>query len=277
MTTTVMHLPVLNNTGLNTQLLQQGFVTLPFLNSHEVKQLQDLFYQYTDTSTIGKGLYSNLYNRTGDENWHISTAMENICSSAFARHFTNAALNGGVFIAKGNFAETQCNLHQDYTNTNESTGATYALWIPLCDINGQTGLFNVIPGSHRLRSHIRAISNASFYIDLDKVKPEKIEKLQVKAGEAVVFDHALIHGSQPNVSGHLRIAAVMGVLPQGVAYEYYLKTGDNSFAVYALNKELYIRHFGEQIAPGKLPAQNLLRNITAPVTIDGNLLNNLLK
>ena len=272
-----MNSQILLHTDTNQQLQEDGYACIPFLNSTEVKQLEELFLKHNDTSGIGSGLYSNLYALSGDTNWEVSCAMENICNRAFNENFTNASLNGGVFIAKGANEDTRCHLHQDYTNTDESIGATYAIWIPLCGIDESTGLFNVIPGSHKYRQHVRAITNQSFYLELEKVKPERLKKLTAKAGEAIIFDHALIHGSEANKSNKLRIAAVLGVVPSGVEYQYYLKTGENTFSVYRLDKEFFIRRFKENIGPNNFPQERFIKTLEAPVTMEPALAQSFLK
>jgi len=51
--------------------------------------------------------------------------------------------------------------------------------------------------------------------------------VNMKAGEGLLYDHALWHSSPINQSDQLRLAIVMGVIPQGVPMKYYYQNGDH--------------------------------------------------
>lgn len=254
---------VLKDEKLNASLMESGYTVLPFLNEDEIKTLESLFLQHTNKSDIKPGLYSNLYFLDGEINWIVSLQMERVCSRAFTANFKNCELNGGVFIAKGPGKESDCNFHQDWCNTNEKAGATYSIWIPLVDIDERTGKFYVVPRTHLLKRQIRSLSAPSSVFGKSEIGDQHIVSLNLKAGEAVIFDHALFHGSGPNLTGDIRISAVVGILPDESPYLYYQQQAPGVHGVYNMDKEWFVRHFKENILPKKMPAEKYAGEIAS--------------
>ena len=40
------HEPIFRNRELNARLFEEGYITLPFLNSHEIESLKEIFWKY---------------------------------------------------------------------------------------------------------------------------------------------------------------------------------------------------------------------------------------
>lgn len=259
---------IIKDSSLSNQLLASGYVSLPFLTVGETEALAALFNRYSTIEANQKGLYSNLYALGSETNWQISEELEKICSRAFDENFCQATLNGGVFIAKGANPDTGCYLHQDPSITYESQYATYALWIPLVDIDETTGLFYAVEGSHKMRQHVRCYNNPSKGFDVNTVNQSKLKSIRMKAGEALVFDHALVHGSAANLSPNVRVAAVLGIMPENTPYTFFWKTGTEQFAAYKMDKEYFIKNQIPDLQKGQVAPERLKETITAPETAD---------
>jgi hypothetical protein len=53
-----------------------------------------------------------------------------------------------------------------------------------------------------------------------------MQTLNMKAGEALIYDHRLFHASYPNKTDDLRVATVFGIIPQDAQMYYYFGDGD---------------------------------------------------
>ena len=72
------------------------------------------------------------------------------------------------------------------------------LWCPLTNVSKYNGTLNLIPGSHKdgVLKHTFYKVNGKKYHGVQKTLfDEKIISLKLKAGDAVLFDPYLIHGS----------------------------------------------------------------------------------
>ena len=82
------------------------------------------------------------------------------------------------------------------------------LWCPLTDVSKYNGTLVLIPGSHKnglLKHTFYKIKNKKYHgIEKKILKKKKIVSLNLKAGDAVLFDPYLIHGSGKNNSKKIR-------------------------------------------------------------------------
>lgn len=82
------------------------------------------------------------------------------------------------------------------------------LWCPLTNVSKYNGTLNLIPGSHKdgVLKHTFYKVNGKKYHGVQKrlFDEKKIISLKLKAGDAVLFDPYLIHGSGKNNSNKIR-------------------------------------------------------------------------
>jgi len=83
-----------------------------------------------------------------------------------------------------------------------------ALWLPLSNVSPNDGTLGLIKSSHKkgqLKHKFYKIKNFKAHGVLKKLyRDSKITKVTLKAGDAVLFHHNLIHGSIPNKNRKLR-------------------------------------------------------------------------
>lgn len=92
-------------------------------------------------------------------------------------------------------------------------------WMAINDVPEKAGCLQIIPGSHKgpLLSHREgddpdSILSRAQYIDQDLDTSSAIS-LPLEAGEACIFNHAVIHASGPNTAKERRIGLLMDFLP----------------------------------------------------------------
>ena len=104
--------------------------------------------------------------------------------------------------------------HHDWTYTDERYHRPIFLWCPLVDCTPTTGSLKVVPGSHRWSGGIRP----SRRIEVTEAHQQHYETLSIgpdmRAGHAIAFDPALIHGSGPNPLDEPRPAITVALAPQ---------------------------------------------------------------
>ncbi|MGB6057843.1 MAG: phytanoyl-CoA dioxygenase family protein [Microthrixaceae bacterium] len=117
------------------------------------------------------------------------------------------------------------NSHQDWTMVDETRFRTVNVWCPLVDTSSHNGALRVLPGSHKVLDAIRCspMPPAGCESPGWQVGWEEMVPVEVKAGQALVFDHSLLHSSGPNFSDSVRPAVAVAFKPkQASLYHWFL-------------------------------------------------------
>ena len=150
--------------------------------------------------------------------------------------------------------------HQDPTMiAGEGRFRSVTLWCPideLHDVAGRDrGMLRVVPGSHRLtvsqwcraRGHAR-----SAYEDLPpEVLGELAVPIPLDPGEAVVYDHRLVHSSGPNRSDRPRRVLAIALRPSETVNVDVHCDEQGEVTVHAVDNEFFLRDeaaYGESYA-----------------------------
>lgn len=97
--------------------------------------------------------------------------------------------------------------HADATCVDERAGARgYRMWLALQDVTADQGGLEVVPGSHRVRTGIRGWGVEPAWLAHEEVLAARAVPIALRAGEALVFEPALVHRSGPNRSDVARVA-----------------------------------------------------------------------
>lgn len=104
--------------------------------------------------------------------------------------------------------------HQDPSLVDETSGNSLVIWISLGDTDVNNGCLHVIPKSHlfgnQFRSNFHMKWNFEPFIDIIS---EHMVPVPTQAGDVIIFDPALIHGSTINKSNSDRLAIQMSTVP----------------------------------------------------------------
>ena len=124
---------------------------------------------------------------------------------------------------------------------DETLTRSFNLWIPLVDVNEQNGAVYVLEGSHHAFQAYRGPGINSTLKDVEERIWKKMHALNMKAGEALLYDHALVHGSPPNQTAKVRTGIVLGILPETAEMKLYT-TGTRGIEVYECNEDFFLSH-----------------------------------
>ena len=89
--------------------------------------------------------------------------------------------------------------HQDWSFVDEREFCSATVWVPLMDVNKNNGALGVIPGSHRLLNYPCSSPShkPSILSDHAFTLFPFVEIVDMKAGEALIFDNRLVHALRP--------------------------------------------------------------------------------
>jgi hypothetical protein len=212
--------PILRDTYLNELLFKEGYVTLPLLNTIEVAALIELFWQ-NHTEEEVKGLYVTSHVKDNASIHGISDGIQAIFKRSLVEHIQDGMTLGGTFICKSSNQIEALQPHQDWSIVDESRFRSFTIWVALEDVNDENGCMYVLPRSHEYVRGYRHISIPSVFGQIYDTVWKHMKPIHLKAGEAIIFDHALGHASKPNTTDHVRIAATHSLISPDPEMRFY--------------------------------------------------------
>lgn len=230
--------PILSNAELDRQLSEKGYVIVPFLHSEEVAALAGFFYESHPNKQ--DGMYATAH--VADISFRIK--MNDFIKEKFARAIGQTFINhqplGGSYIAKGKGERGTLQPHQDWNIVDEEQYRSFNIWVPLVDLHEKNGAIKILPESHLWLKSYRSASIHSAYSRVNDLLWQKMITLFMKKGEALIYDHRLLHASGENFTDEIRLAAVFGIIPQGAEMFYYHKADEQTVEVFESNPEFFL-------------------------------------
>ena len=212
------------NSELTEQLIVDGYAIFDLLRDHDIAALTSIFTE--NHSSNPEGFYATTHLDDKQKRKTLSDQAMAILSCRIESHFENIELLGGAFISKAPGEKGILPLHQDWNLVDEKKARSYNLWIPLVDVNEKNGAMRILVGSHAKQETFRGPNVPPVLHRISSAVDQHMVSLNMKKGEAVLYDHALWHSSPENQTDELRLAFVLGVVPKEAELTYYQQNGD---------------------------------------------------
>lgn len=201
---------IFKNKDFQNELDHNGYIVLNVLNEKEVIGFHQEYNLIQKDLEFNAGVHITMEHSSPNLAKEISNTLISKVKGYLNQTFENYKLFQGSFIAKEQSStENKIHHHQDWSFVDESIGNnSYTLWIALCDITYEMGTIGVIPKSHLDFNNIRysPIEKYKEYSKvLEYVKDKTVQKIELKAGQAVLWNHKLIHSSGINKSSKVRL------------------------------------------------------------------------
>jgi ectoine hydroxylase-related dioxygenase (phytanoyl-CoA dioxygenase family) len=192
-----------------------------FLSPEEISHLWKVYHENEDVVS-NRSFYISQWSDYREKKFKINDAVQKVLvpkAQTFLDDYTPVFAVMGVKHPK---PDSAMYLHGDWTHVDESKFRTVNVWCPLLNITANNGAVCVIKGSNRLFNYIRgaAIPDAFHHIGEKKLDPY-LTDIYLEAGDAIMWDHAIIHGSRVNVSKDTRVAAIVNMRPAASSFYLY--------------------------------------------------------
>jgi ectoine hydroxylase-related dioxygenase (phytanoyl-CoA dioxygenase family) len=246
----VQILPIFKETTTQIGLNKNGYIIIKdFLDFEQVKNFNKIF-----NSTCDLSRYSGMarYTSMEKESLHNRNMISNIIQINIRPLLDELLINYKCpifqYFVKMSKSDGNVGLHTDTTLLlNPQIESHYGLWLPLQNVNEYNGALKVIPKSHTWYNGVYTNSNTwPFLPFIDKIEKKAIS-LDLKAGDLVVFDNRLIHGSTYNASNNPRICIAGRVTHKHSQYYSFFKeknSVDDLINVYKEADDFYLnKHF----------------------------------
>ncbi len=191
-----------------------GYKIANVISKDVIAQLTELFYDNHDVSDIRGGTFYSVYSKDANYRVNIHQKIKSILQPTFDNLFRDYRLALGAFVVKYPGPQSEFALHQDGSGVDEFKFSPLNVWIPLQDVGKENGAVALIPHSQKFFSPYRHISFPTPYQNIQSTVRSYLKIIDVKKGEALLFDNRLLHNSVTNISEQPRIVVVCGLIPK---------------------------------------------------------------
>jgi ectoine hydroxylase-related dioxygenase (phytanoyl-CoA dioxygenase family) len=220
----VMNASLFRDTTLQKEFDQNGFVIIDFIQESQVAELKSFYKRLTNTQDTGYGFHVSLDNQDPAYVEQVSEKLIQTVQDNVAGYFTNHQIFTASFVVKEPNPLGFVPPHQDWTFVDERHYWSATIWCPLIDIDEHNGGLALIKGSHRFYNHIRPSPSPQyeppFKAQIAAIFPY-LKYIDLKAGQAIVFDNRTLHASPPNTTNQPRVAFGIGITHEQAQLRHY--------------------------------------------------------
>ncbi|MCO5233307.1 MAG: phytanoyl-CoA dioxygenase family protein [Chitinophagales bacterium] len=234
-------------------LKKNGFFVVDLLDEQNLEKLRDIYKQHH--LNMPQHFYSTSFLQDELQRKTISQEIQAIVRYKINLLLQNHQELGAVFLVKPSGENTAMPIHQDWIVAEEPEHYSITASILLHDTTVQNSAITDLPQSHKLSTGLRSPSLLDPLKDIKDTAATMIQTLEMKAGQAFIFSHALIHASHANQSENNRIAVAYGVLHQDTELVYYHKPSNGAkVQKLSIPKDFFISY----PKPGEQPENSTL-------------------
>jgi len=252
---------------------ENGYVVLPLLDHDAVIRLISFYRSLHHTYKTEFGFHVSIDDKNPVFIEKIHDRVMEICLPKLEEHLFDFQAFSGRFLIKEPNRHGIVTPHQDWTFVDEKQSCSAIVWIALVDVDLQNGALGVLKGSHRFDTGYRATPLPLFKMPYDEYANELfpyLELVPMQAGEAMIMDNRLIHGSPPNTTKKDRIVAGFEVARKGAALLHYFlskKAGQHRVLKYQIDKSFFY-HYSNAKLKTLYEAGQEIRNYTVTEILD---------
>jgi ectoine hydroxylase-related dioxygenase (phytanoyl-CoA dioxygenase family) len=223
--------PIFKDPELQYQFERDGYVKIKLLDRAKAKKLYNYYIDRQKDHDIIDGLYhSTTHTNNPDLILAVDDQIKSVLlseSDAFFQHYMPMMC---TYITKQPGRGSETKLHQDPTFVDESKYVSANIWVALHDIDHDNGNLFFVKGTNRLIASLRVTPGCpTAYDGVKDLLEENLTEVPVYAGEAIVINHATIHGATPNLTAQPRVAAVMAIRSAASDWIYHYIQPDAPF------------------------------------------------
>lgn len=250
--------PIFASRYLQQHFNELGYVIVNLLNNEQVDELAEVYATVRQQhENIDLPFVSTSHSNDKELVGSVNAKILAIVSQPLAHIVPASKILFSNFLLKKCGPHTASAPHQDVTFVDESKYLSFSIWIPLTNVSEGNGCMKILQRSHLFAPYIRPNTSEGWkYRDvLPQIERDMIS-CPMKKGQALIFAHALIHGSNANMTETNRIAVVVACYPANAELLHYQTTSViGRLDEYKMTPDAYIAYIkGLPPKEGKLSA-----------------------
>jgi ectoine hydroxylase-related dioxygenase (phytanoyl-CoA dioxygenase family) len=237
---------IFRDNDLNRRFIDDGYVVVPFLDAEEVADLRRFFEdRHPDKFSA---FYASAMREDAEYRQAICNAIRAICDPKTAAILDGWKVCIASFLAKETGETREFAMHVDPSFADESVFMpALQIWCPLGNVSTANGCLQVVPGSQHHTFPLRPISPQGtvghpFDGVMALLKANYARTIEMTAGEAIIFNSKLLHGSGPNMSAERRVAIQCLMVPQDAPILHSVMVSPTQAEVFEVDEAFFWRH-----------------------------------
>lgn len=232
--------PRFRDPELDGLLEELGFVVLRGAGLDLIRPAQRLHRQVV--GTVPPGFHSTMYSADDTAKRRVNEGLTSLFTPLLDSLFLDHRPLLSSFVTKGRGSDGKMPPHQDWTFVDEPGGSSFNVWVPLVDVDQRNGAMSVLPRGHRLPRTIRGTDTTNSFRQIEPLVAARMVSLDMRAGDVLVHDHRVLHGSPPNARRRPRVVAGCAVVPLGVQVVHYRSVAPGRLDRYHVDDRFFTDH-----------------------------------
>jgi hypothetical protein len=212
--------PTFRDPELEARFREYGFIVTEFFTDEQVERLRREVQEMmppvggfsTSVEIVDEGY------RTSVHAW-LTSQFAARSSELFVDHDMNLT----AVAVKWPGMDGEKPIHQDWTFSDERRFRAVNVWVPLVDTSRANGSLAVLPRSHVVLDRLRPAPSfpAGYHDPLTDLSIDDLDVVELRAGQAIAFDLALVHGSPANLAAEPRCVIAANFLPRSAPARFH--------------------------------------------------------
>ncbi len=220
-----------------------------FINKDEIEELRQL-YKDNELPNPPKSFYVSHWIEGGSSKKNIDVGIQKVLVPRAQQYLDDFIPVFAAMSVKHPAPDSAMHLHQDWAHVDETKYRSLNVWVAMDETTSENGAICLLKGSHRLFDYARGVAIPETFRHIGSENLQKyLTNIYLNPGDAVAWDHRVIHGSLTNHSNKLRLAAVVNMRPAESAFLlYYIKPGsearnaETNIEVYSPEMDFFISY-----------------------------------
>lgn len=241
------------NPSYQANFLQTGAVVVDGFADRWLDSLRDCYSRLQAKKSSAVGFHSTILSRDLAHRSQVHYQLQALLQPLLSSYLSSYRPILCTFSTKSaQSPSSEVPIHQDWSFVDESKFTSVGFWCPLTDVDLDNGCLQIVKGSHRSATLLRAACTPFLYPQLiPLLQTQYLTPMPMKAGQAIFFDNRLFHCSPTNRSRFDRVAATAVLIPADSQLMYYHAPDPNqpqTIERFAVDDDFYMSHI-----PGTRP------------------------
>lgn len=222
------------------QLPSDGYRVVSFLSEMSVKKIA-AYYLNNQHVNQQRGFHSTMHQQDTEYRKKVLDILTIETKEAVRSLLPNYDLLLANYVVKNPGMNSDVGLHADWNYVDEHKHRSINIWCPLVDTNEDNGRLNVCPETHVNPESYRGTPFEPFNDESVKEYTSSSVGLNLKAGDAVLYDSSLVHFSDNNRTNEQRLAIALVMIPEG-AQAIHCYHDRKELCVFNVDKTFFLTH-----------------------------------